>query len=202
MTHSETSFQHEAQSYLDQLHAGFTRSIMEKVEGLANQLQEAWEHNRNVFICGNGGSAANALHIANDLHYGIGICDSKNNKPGLRVEALPANTAVLSCLANDIGYENIYSHQIEVKADQKDILIVLSGSGNSANIINALQTAKNIGLTSFAIVAFTGGECKSLADHCIHFPINDMQIAEDTQLLIGHLCMKWLNSRKPEMRNS
>ena len=82
------------------------------IEKLAESLTEAWLNERNVFICGNGGSAANAIHIANDLHYGI--ANKKRNK-GLRVEALPANSAILTCLANDTGYENIYSQQIEVK---------------------------------------------------------------------------------------
>ena len=81
---------------------------------------------RNVYICGNGGSAANAIHIANDFHYGIGACGPGSKLPGLRIEALPSNTGVITCLANDTGYENIYAHQLEVKSQKDDILIVLS----------------------------------------------------------------------------
>ena len=117
--------------------------------------------------------------------------------PGLRVDALPANAGVITCLANDTGYDNIYSHQLEVKGRPGDLLIVLSGSGNSANVVRALKTANQIGMRSFAIVAFGGGRCLELADMPIHFKINDMQIAEDTQLVVGHLCMQWLNSNKP-----
>jgi len=117
--------------------------------------------------------------------------------PGLRVEALPANAGVITCLANDTGYDNIYSHQLEVKGRKGDLLIVLSGSGNSSNVVRALETANSMEITSFAILAFSGGRCRELADTAIQFEVNDMQVAEDTQLIVGHLCMQWLNSNKP-----
>ena len=191
------SFTNSAFSYLERLHSCFSKSNLEAVESLADELLQAWINGRNVYICGNGGSAANAIHIANDLHYGIGACGSGEKLPGLRIEALPANTGVITCLANDTGYENIYAHQLEVKSQKGDLLIALSGSGNSPNIIKVLETANNIGVQTFAILAFTGGKCKELAQTAIHFEIDDMQIAEDTQLIVGHLCMQWLNSHKP-----
>ena len=92
--------------------------------------------------------------------------------------------------------DSIYSHQLEVLADHSDILIVLSGSGNSANVINALKYASTKKIKSYAVLAFDGGQCKNIADVPIHFKINDMQIAEDLQLIIGHLCMQWLSSKK------
>ena len=76
-------------------------------------------------------------------------------------------------------------------------MIVLSGSGNSPNIINALKKSSALNMKSYAILAFSGGECKDLADKSIHFEIDDMQIAEDTQLIVGHLCMQWLTLNKP-----
>jgi len=78
---------------------------------------------------------------------------------------------------------------------------VLSGSGNSTNVVRALETAKQLGIKSFAILAFNGGRCRELADMPIHFAIDDMQIAEDTQLVVGHLCMQWLNANKPNSLN-
>ena len=81
------------------------------------------------------------MHMANDFHFGIGSCGPGPKLPGLRVDALPANAGVITCLANDTGYDNIYSHQLEVKGRQGDLLIVLSGSGNSANVVRALKTA-------------------------------------------------------------
>jgi D-sedoheptulose 7-phosphate isomerase len=198
MTLAQTSFSLQAQAYLQRLQGCFTAENLDAVETLAQALRQAWIDGRQVFICGNGGSAANALHLANDLHYGIGACGPGPKLPGLRVEALPANSGVITCLANDTGYDNIYAHQLEVKARAKDLLIVLSGSGNSANVIRALETATNLSMTSFAVVAFTGGRCRELADVAIHFAVDDMQIAEDTQLVVGHLCMQWLNANKPD----
>ena len=195
---STSTFTNSAFAYLERLKTSFNKKNLEAVENLAKELRQAWIDGRNVFICGNGGSAANAIHIANDLHYGIGACGPGMNLPGLRIEALPANAGVITCLANDTGYENIYAHQIQVKSKKDDILIALSGSGNSPNIAKALQIANEIGVKTFAILAFTGGKCKDLAKTVIHFEINDMQIAEDTQLVVGHLCMQWLNSHKPD----
>ena len=197
MSSETTMFLESARSYLSLLQEGFSEEILLKTEKLAKDLKKAWIERRLVFICGNGGSAANALHMANDFHYGIGACGGGIKLPGLRVEALSANTGILTCLANDTGYENIYAHQLQVKANDGDVLIVLSGSGNSANVVNALKTAQKLGLYSYAIIAFGGGECKQLANEAIHFSIDDMQIAEDTQLIIGHLCMQWLSNNKP-----
>ena len=193
-----STFTNSAFSYLERLQRCFNKSNLEAVENLAKELRKAWIDGRNVYICGNGGSAANAIHIANDLHYGIGACGPGEKILGLRVEALSANSGIITCLANDTGYENIYAHQLKVKGRQDDILIALSGSGNSSNIVKALEAANQIGIRTFAILAYDGGKCKELAKTSIHFAIDDMQIAEDTQLVIGHLCMQWLNSNKPE----
>ena len=190
-------FLENSKKYLDTLNNLFTEEIISDIENLALELLHAWKEKRNVFICGNGGSAANAIHIANDFHYGIGACGVPPSISGLKIEALPANSGIITCLANDIGYQNIYSHQLLTKAKEGDMLIALSGSGNSPNIINALKTANEIKLCSFAILAFDGGECLEIADNTIYFSVNDMQIAEDTQLIIGHLCMQWLSKNKP-----
>jgi len=198
MAEIHPNFTTKINEYLLSINSCFTSDVITSVEILAQKLYKAWIYGNQVFICGNGGSAANALHMANDFHYGVGACGPGPKLPGLRVEALPANIGILTCLANDTGYENIYSNQLRVKANPGDLLIVLSGSGNSSNVVNALTTARELGMRSSAIVAFSGGRCKELADQAIHFPINDMQIAEDTQLIIGHLCMQWLNTHKPE----
>jgi len=191
------SFVYQARAYIKRLESCFSEDTLASVQRLAEALRQAWVDGRNVYICGNGGSAANAMHLANDLHYGIGASGASPRLPGLRVEALSANPSVITCLSNDTGYENIYSHQLQVKGRPNDILIVLSGSGNSPNVVRALETAQTLGMQTFAIVAFSGGLCKTEANTTIHFPINDMQVAEDTQLIVGHMCMQWLNSNKP-----
>ena len=155
---------------------------------MATAFRSAWDSKNTIFLCGNGGSAGNAIHLANDFIYGAGV----KRGIGLRVEALSANPAVLTCLANDIGYENIFSEQLRVKANKNDVLLVLSGSGNSSNVVRALEMGNSIGMETFAILGFNGGKCKEIAQHPIHFEINDMQIAEDLQFIVGHMFMQWL----------
>ncbi|MDY7577023.1 SIS domain-containing protein [Herbaspirillum sp. RTI4] len=176
-------------NYAAKLSHALTMDAMQQVPALGAALREAWDQGRSIFLCGNGGSAGNAIHLANDLLYGVGV---NSTRGGMRIEALSANAAVLTCLANDLGYDRIYSEQLRVKAQAGDILIVLSGSGNSANVVQAIETGNSLGMQTFAIVAFSGGRCKEIATHAIHFPLDDMQIAEDLQLVIGHVCMQWL----------
>jgi len=191
-------FENFAEIYLQNLKSSFQPEIIHNIQNLSEILNSCWENGNNVFICGNGGSAGNAMHIANDFHYGVG-CKKENykkiteRKPGLRMTALPSNPSIITCLANDIGYENIYAHQLKVLAKKDDVLIVLSGSGNSQNVINALNEANNLLMKTVAITGFDGGKCKLIADESIHFKINDMQIAEDTQLILFHICMQWLS---------
>lgn len=163
------------------------------VEDLAKELRSCWKEGRQVFICGNGGSAGNALHLANDFLYGV----SGKLGSGLRVNALSANTSVMTCLANDAGYEHIYSAQLAVQGRAGDVLIVFSGSGNSPNIIYALEQARTCGVKSYAILGYSGGKAKEIADVAIHFKINDMQISEDMQLILGHMIVQWLNKNQP-----
>ena len=201
MNYVDKEFLDQSQNYLDKLHSVFNQKIYKDIEKLAKHLYKVWEQEKNIYICGNGGSAANAIHIANDLHYGAGACGKSSAVKGLKVEALTSNSAVLTCLGNDIGYDNIFSHQLNNKASAGDILIVLSGSGNSPNILNVLEMAKRMGIFSYAILGFSGGKCLEYADFPIHFSINDMQIAEDTQLIVGHICMQWLTKNKPKFLN-
>jgi len=179
-------------SYKENLKKILDDPCMDKAELLAEAIYYAWKNNNCVYLCGNGGSAANAIHIANDLLYGAG----RKNGKGINVEALSSNVAVLTCLANDLDYSNIYSEQIKVKAKKNDILIALSGSGNSKNIINAIKEGNHIGMKTFAILGYSGGECKKIANTALHFDIADMQICEDSQLIIGHMCMQWLSNKK------
>ena len=111
-----------------------------EIAPLAELIREAWSNGKQVFMCGNGGSAGNAIHLANDYLYGV----AKNGGKAIRVTALPANSAVLTCLANDISYDDIYSQQLETLGNSGDVLVVLSGSGNSPNVVKALEKAKEL----------------------------------------------------------
>lgn len=187
---STTSLHQHVERYREKLTRALGMDAMAELPKLGAALRDAWRTGHSIYLCGNGGSAANAIHLANDLLYGAGL---RNGGGGLKVEALSANPAVVTCLANDCGFESIFAEQIRVKANAGDVLIVLSGSGNSANIVKALEAGNAVGMRTFAILGFDGGRCKTLAQHAVHFAVHDMQVAEDLQLIVGHICMQWLH---------
>ena len=193
---STTQLENFCTDYANKLSDVLGSSDWSGVVQLGLDMRECWAAGRQVFICGNGGSAGNAIHLANDFLYGIAKCTGG----GMKIHALSANAAVITCLANDVGYDYIYSEQLAVLGGAGDLLIVLSGSGNSPNILRVLDQAKTMDVKSYAILGYTGGNCKTLADFPIHFPINDMQIAEDLQLVVGHMLMKWLYQSRLEVQ--
>lgn len=166
------------------------------VAQLATDMLHCWQHKKQVFFCGNGGSAGNAIHLANDFLYGI----AKSTGSGIKVHALSANAAVITCLANDVGYDHIFSEQLAVQGEEGDLLIVLSGSGNSPNIIEVIKRARIMGIKSYAILGYTGGKAKALADVPVHFAIDDMQMAEDLQLVVGHMLMQYCYQQRPQLK--
>ena len=180
--------------YLQRLTAAIQDIPLDKVGELATALLQCWKEGGQLFILGNGGSAGNAVHLANDYLYGI----SKSIGNALRVHALPANTAVVTCLANDEGYDSIFSAQLSVLACEGDVVLALSGSGNSPNVLKALETCKQLNVRTFAVLGFTGGVAKDLADVPIHIPVDDMQISEDLQLVVGHMLMQWLYEHRDQ----
>ena len=181
--------------YSERLSAALREIDWAPVERLAHDLLDCWQTGRQVFLAGNGGSGGNANHLANDFLYPL----SKTAGSGIRVHSLSANPAAITCLANDEGYEQIFSMQLAVMAREGDVLIVLSGSGNSPNILAALEEAKAIGMTSYAMLGFSGGKAKALADIPIHFRVDDMQIAEDAQMIVGHMLLQWLHSQREDV---
>ncbi|WP_182912285.1 SIS domain-containing protein [Pseudoalteromonas sp. MSK9-3] len=187
MTGPRNNLKHLTTTYVNALTETLRQLDTDALSLFVDTLLNMREKRGTLYLCGNGGSAANAIHLANDFTFGI---NPQGN--ALKVEALPANSSILSCLGNDIGYDNIFSHQLKVKAEQHDILLVLSGSGNSQNIINAISQANKIGMATVGILGFDGGKAKTLLDQPFHFDIQDMQISEDTQVILGHILMKAL----------
>lgn len=185
-----------AGDYARRLNVAMQAADWDGVARLAETLRVCWREHRQVFLCGNGGSAGNAMHLANDFVFGI----AKGGGVGLCALALPSNSSVVTCLANDIGYDRIFSAQLAVQARAGDVLIVMSGSGNSPNILRALEQARTMGLRSIAILGYSGGKAKALADDAIHFAVDDMQISEDLQLVVGHMIMQWLYRNPPELK--
>jgi D-sedoheptulose 7-phosphate isomerase len=163
------------------------------VETLTALMRDALRSGRAVYVCGNGGSAANAIHWANDFVYPV----AKHHSRGLRISALTANSAILTCLANDIGYDNVFAYQLRVVGAPGDLLVVLSGSGNSANVLNAVRAAQDLGMKTAAVLGFDGGACREIVDVAVHFKIDDMQIAEDAQLIVNHMVMRALSVEDP-----
>ena len=178
-----SDFDSNSSRYLSELNNCFSPEILSLIKLLALDLFEVWKSKKNVYLIGNGGSAANAIHIANDFIY---LNNKLKKKKSIKVESLSSNTAIITCLANDKSYDDIFSFQLTTKADSNDLLIILSGSGNSKNIIRASEESKKISMKSFGIIGFDGGAVKEKLDDCIHLKINDMQVIEDMQTIIFH----------------
>ncbi len=153
-----------------------------KVEALYAAIHRCRCRRARLFLCGNGGSAANAVHLANDFVYGAG-----QRGQGVRATALTANVSIISCIANDLAYDDVFSYQLAAQGEAGDLLIALSGSGNSENIVRAIAQAKSMGMQSCAIVGYSGGRCKEMSDLVLHLPVHDMQMAEDFQMVVGHM---------------
>lgn len=185
------TFQETLDNYRDNLNRVMAEFDWSPVEEMAKEFEDCIKSGRRVFVCGNGGSGANAVHIANDFIYPV----SKKKGVGLRCKALTENSATLTCMANDEGYDEVFAYQLAVEADKGDVLVVLSGSGNSPNILKALDQAREMGMKSYAILGFSGGKCLEMADVPIHFKINDMQISEDLQMIVANVIMQWLYAR-------
>ena len=182
------NFNDFAKNYIRKLNKTVSEINIEELEIIITLIMKCWVEKKQVFIYGNGGSAGNAIHLANDYIYGINKILGK----GLKVHALSANPAVITCLANDEGYEEIFKLQLAVLSNPVEISIALSGSGNSPNILKAIEWCNKHEVTTVSILGFDGGKAKNISQYTIHCNVNDMQISEDLQLIIGHMMMQWL----------
>ena len=135
-----------------------------------------------IFWCGNGGSASDSQHLAAEL-----IGRYKSNRKPLKSISLNSDTSVLTCISNDFGYENIFSRQLEGIANHNDVLIIISTSGNSKNILNVLREAKKKNIYSVALLGNDGGEAKKIADSNIIIPSNSTARIQEMHILIGHI---------------
>ena len=138
--------------------------------------------NRRIYFCGNGGSAADAQHLAAEL-TGRFYTDRK----ALAAEALHCNTSYLTAVANDYGFDEIYARMIEGIAQEGDVLVGLSTSGNSKNIINAFEKAKEQNVITVSFTGETGGVLKPLSNYCINVPSSDTPRIQETHILVGHI---------------
>ncbi|MDP4199170.1 MAG: SIS domain-containing protein [Bacteroidota bacterium] len=156
-------------------------------------LMDAYDHDRTVFVIGNGGSAANASHFANDLAKGT--LYSKDQPKRLRALSLTDNVALMTAYGNDDGYHTIFEQQLRTLARPNDILIAISGSGNSPNIIHAIEWANANGMHTVGITGFGGGKLKQIAQSSVHVPLNDMCTSESVHSVIFHYVALELQKR-------
>ena len=152
------------------------------------KIAEKYENDKQIFVCGNGGSASTASHYITDWNK----MTQHFNRRGMRGISLTDNVGLITAYANDYCYEDIFSEQVKNYALPGDLLIVVSGSGNSPNIIKAIDTANDLGIETLAIVGFSGGKAAEKANSKVYVPVDDMQISEDLHLVFGHMVMKHL----------
>ena len=161
----------------------------EAVAILISTLLEARSGGATIFFIGNGGSAATASHFANDLAIGT----NSDEKP-FRAVSLTDNNAILTALGNDFGYDSIFVRQLRVLGSPGDVLVGISASGNSPNLLKAFNYAKEIGIKTVALTAFDGGNLKKIADDGIHVPTGPKEYgpAEDAHMMLDHLIGAYL----------
>lgn len=178
-----------SEKYFDYLYSVLKNIDKNSISSFINTLLDARERNSSIFFIGNGGSAATSSHFANDLAIGVN-CDEP-----FKAISLCDNNAIITALANDFGYEEIFSKQLQVLCKSGDVLVGISASGNSKNIINAFKLASSLGVKTVAITAFDGGEMRLIADESIHVPtgIKEYGPAEDAHMILDHLISGFLN---------
>lgn len=155
------------------------------INNAMNVLETARENGNTIFICGNGGSAATASHFVCDFNKGV----SESQDKKYNFICLNDNIPTMMAVANDISYEEIFAFPLRGHLKKGDVLIAISGSGNSENVVRAVKYAKETGNQVIGITGYSGGKVKDLADISLHVPIDNMQITEDIHMMFDHLIM-------------
>lgn len=174
------------QEYFESLTKVLNKIDPASIDSLIGAILATATSNAMIFTCGNGGSASTASHYITDWTKMYNLATG-NKFRGL---SLCDNQGLITAYANDLSYDQIFSGQLQSLGNEGDLLITVSGSGNSKNIISALKCASDNSITTVAIVGYDGGECTKYADLVVHVPSFDMQICEDIHLMIGHIVMK------------
>ncbi len=170
--------------YFDYLKELFSKIDTAKIKLLVDTFEEARANGKTVFFIGNGGSAATASHFANDM----GVLKNKNLKH-LKAISLCENNSKITAIANDYGYEYIFEKQLESLMEKGDVLVAISASGNSANLVKAVEFVKLNGGKTFSLVGFSGGILKEISDHSLYIPTGDKEFGpvEDIHSILNHL---------------
>lgn len=161
------------------------------IDSVADTLWQAYLEGKTVYVFGNGGSAALASHCACDLGKGTAM----NGARRLRVVALTDNVPLMTAWANDVSYDDIFSEQLAPLINKGDIALAISGSGNSPNVLKALEVAREVGAFTIGLTGFRGGKMKALCDLCVIVPSDNMQVIEDLHVSVNHSLFTSLRSR-------
>jgi D-sedoheptulose 7-phosphate isomerase len=179
--------------YLQAVQATINNLDPEVIASFATHLENAYNSNQSIYVIGNGGSAANASHFAQDLAKGIFF--EKPVAKTMKAISLTDNIAHITAIANDTGYQNIFSAQLNTYAQDSDVLICISGSGNSENIIEAVKAAKQKNMFVIGVTGFDGGQLKSMSNFSVHVPLHEMCTVESIHSIIFHLIVLELRER-------
>lgn len=178
----------DPRAFLDRVALELGRIDPDQVQNLADAVFACYQNRRTVFVCGNGGSGSNASHLCEDLGKGTIRREDFDNdrKQRLRILSLTDNTPYILAWGNDEGFDRIFVEQLKNLANAGDLLIAISGSGNSPNILRAVDWANKNSLVTFGCTGFTGGKLRTLAHHNLHVPLDDMGIVESIHLTAFH----------------
>lgn len=175
----------EISTYLEQEIRTIQNLDVEQINRALNLLLTAFENGNTVYIFGNGGSSATASHYQNDFNKGV----SEHTEKKFNFLCLNDNVATVMAVANDIGFEEVFRFQLRGHIKPDDLVVAISGSGNSRNVINAVEYAREQGCKVIGLTGFDGGKLKGLSDVSLHAPVNSMQITEDIHMIFDHLMM-------------
>ncbi len=179
------NYKSEIKEYIESEIAVLRTLDVETLNEVLNLLEQTLENEKMIYIMGNGGSAATASHFQNDFNKGV----SEYTEKKFRFLCLNDNVPTVMAIANDIGYEEIFRFQLRGRLRPGDVVIGISGSGNSENVLNAVEYAKECGNTVVGITGYSGGKLRKIADYSLHVPVNSMQITEDIHMIFDHLMM-------------
>jgi D-sedoheptulose 7-phosphate isomerase len=189
----QRDFGSEIESYCSRLKATLDRVSREELNAFLNLLLDALERGSTVYVMGNGGSAATASHFAVDFNKGLSYRKARR----FRFVCLNDNVPTLTAYANDVGYEEVFVQQLRNLLDPGDLVIGISGSGNSPNVVKAIEYANSTGAATIGITGYDGGALKRAAKHGVHVPIADMQVTEDLHMVLDHLAYAVLGGVLP-----
>ena len=178
-----------ADSYLNYLQSILNKIDTKEIARFIETLLNARKRKATVFFIGNGGSAATASHFANDISIG-----TNDYEEPFKAISLTDNVSILTAIGNDFGYEEIFVRQLRVLGQPGDVVVGISASGNSANLLKAFEYAKKTEIKTVAITAFDGGKLKNMADESIHVPtgLKEYGPAEDAHMILDHLVGAYL----------